>query len=1011
MIRIVAILLFISAYITTPAQQARQYSFSHFTTADGLSSNFINSIIQDKEGYIWIATVNGLQRYDGNKFLTIKKQLGKAGSLPADNVLVLFKDRKDRIWISCATNAVGIFDTRKLIFTEAPVESRKEMPFYSGKYFFEDLNGDLLLHDYGTLYKYDEGAKRFFPANELIPHPKDWKLSKFIVDAREKKYWMCGDSGIALYDPHTKNLSYRGNNRDRNPIIERVTETNVFAIFMKDNSLLYAAWPPFSGHPFLYRIDKAINLKREFLLSKNIKVGYHEISGFLQQKSGRTWIYGKPLLIEWVDGTQPFLQVPNEYRNEQSIKFDQLFAAYEDKELNVWLATDNGVFLFNPDAQVFTAYNLVRPGTPAQEGPVQAMAEMKDGSFFVGCWGLGIYLFDKHLEPLALPSSLASYQNSSIWDMNVSGQNGELWMSLQPGGVIVYNPETKKSIYHQPLLFNKKTIRQVEEDGDGNMWLGAQDGKLFKWDRKKSGGDPRKGYELVLQTGQVQKLHIDPKGYLWIATLEQGLLQVDTRTHKIVRTITNRDRQGYSLFNNSPTDMTQYDDTTMIVTAGCINVIHTNTGKIDFFGVEQGLPSNTALSVQKDNKGILWVGMLNGLCRLNLVKGITTFFNRRDGIPYDNFSGAGVEKLADGRIVFYTDHNFLVFDPSHFFQTAKPAKPVITTLALGSKSLSLDSLRKEGAIDLRYDNTSLSFEFSSLSFIKQKKYHYYYKLEGVDEDWVYLDNDSRAIYNYLPPGKYFFKVKSENADGLMSEETVSLPIIVTPPAWRTWWFYSLVILILGFGLFIIDRERLKRIRSLQQVRTQIAGNLHQEVETTLGNINVLSEIAKIRAGTNVEQSKDFIDQISKKSRNMMDAMDDVLWSINPENDSMGKTVLRIKEFTEGLRTTNGIDIDLIVDKKVHGMRLNMVLRHELFFFYKEAIRFLINNHSCEQIFVHLTQKGSVFKMEFLSECGDDMEYFKSSFCEATAARVSIIKGVLDITTDRKSMSVVLSVPV
>src|SRR5438128_11956120 len=142
------------------------------------------------------------------------------------------------------------------------------------------------------------------------------------------------------------------------------------------------------------------------------------------------------------------------------------------------------------------------------------------------------------------------------------------------------------------------------------------------------------------------------------------------------------------------------------------------------------------------------------------------------------------------------------------------------------------------------------------------------------------------------------------------------------------------------------------------MRNQIGINLHDEVSTVLGNINVLSEIAKIKADKNIEQSKDFIDQISYKSGQMMEALDDMLWSIDPENDSMRKTILRIKEITDGIRSENNVDIDLLVDNKVEALELDMRLRHEIFFYYKEALNFVVHNVKCTQLFVNFKKLRS-----------------------------------------------------
>jgi glucose-6-phosphate-specific signal transduction histidine kinase len=252
-------------------------------------------------------------------------------------------------------------------------------------------------------------------------------------------------------------------------------------------------------------------------------------------------------------------------------------------------------------------------------------------------------------------------------------------------------------------------------------------------------------------------------------------------------------------------------------------------------------------------------------------------------------------------------------------------------------------------------------------------------------------------------------VRSENADGLTSDAAFSIPITVRPPLWQTWWFYALMILIGAFGLYLIDQERLRRLHSLQQVRTQIAGNLHQEVETTLSDIHVLSEIAKIRAGADIEQSKDFIDQISHKSRGMMEAMDDVLWSIDPANDSMHQTLMRIREFTDGIKSNHTMDIDLIVDRKVERLALRMVLRHELFFFYKESLQFLLANVICDQVFINLKLKGGMLLLEIITSCEEDVPDFGARYRETIGARVQNMNGLLEMTTDHSNLSIVLRV--
>ncbi len=1012
LVRLILLSFFLFSFVGTGfTQHAKQYSFRHFSVSNGLASNTVSAAVQDGDGYIWIATVNGLQRYDGNSFLTFRANDKDPSSLPSTRIIALFIDRKKKLWVLGDNFRIGTFDTRKFVFREVPITDKKNL--FPPIQFLELPTGELLLKAHGLLYLYKEADNQFIPANQLFPLPDKWLLHNISWDAFRKKYWITSDSGLVQFDPITKHSNYRGHNIDKDPIIEMFKDRTHTAYVFTDaaGNVAFMSWPPTTGTPTILRYNNKSARKEAFTLIPQLS--YHEINGFLQQRNGRLWVYGMPFFMEWTDENQPFSPLVGENLDEPRIKYDYAYHAFEDRESNIWISTDNGVYVFNPEAQIFNTYGLLRPKDKApKEKPVTAVTQLKDGKIFIGAWGSGgLYCYDNDFKPLPLPSAFSERAKTyTVWDMGINSKNKALWITLQSGGVVVYDPKANKVTELYPDVFGKSTIRQVDDDTLGNMWFGTQNGKLIKWDYIKSGGDPSKGYELVHQANSlILKVHYDYKGFIWVGTEGEGLLKIDTRTNQIVKRFTQESPPGERLFDNSPSDMTYYDDSTLIVTAGCINIVNTKTNTISYLGVADGLPSNTAASVENDSKGILWVGMTNGICRVNLQKKLISYYDRRDGIAYDKFSKTGVQELLDGRLVFFTEHNFLVFDPAAFGQRNRPAKPYLTSFRLGGKPLSIDSLLKARRVTLNYDNTSIGIDFSALSYLQQTKVHYYYMLENLDKDWIHSDKPMEVVYNYLPPGNYVFKVKSENADGMTGPEMASLPIIVRAPFWNTWWFYGLVILLIITILYIIDKERLNKRASIRQMRREIAGNLHSEISKTLSNINVLSEMAKIKADKNIEQSKEFIGQISSKSRYMMEAMDDMLWSIDPQNDSMKKTMLRIKELTDGMRSSYDVDIDLIVDHKVQTLELDMKLRHEIFFFYKESMTFLLDHTSCSQIFVNINQVKTKMLIEILSEC-QMTEDFKSRFQKMIARRAEALSGTVDVIADSRSFSVVLYLP-
>ena len=1009
--RVVSFLVLLFIFSSSSAQQARQYSFRHFTVMNGLASDMISDVVQDADGYIWISGVNGLQRYDGNSFITFRYQQTKKGSLPNMGVQAMYVDKKGRLWLSFDHNHVGIFNTKTFLYQAIPLPKDTNIIF-SGQIFFETVNGELLLvRNSRSVVKYDEKRQMFLAADDLFPLPKKWHPNKICWDDLRKRYWLSCDSGLVQFNPANGHVNYRGHNIDKDPVIAAFESQRAPAFVQNDadGNIFFYYWVPTEVFAVIsrYNRSKAVVEKSNLYFTLGM---YHEIQNYLVQRNGRMWFYGTPFFAEWERSGNTFIPLNNQRAADGALSFDNVMHAYEDRESNIWMATDNGVYVFNPDNQVFNSYDLIKPGEKKVTfADVNGVAEIGD-KLLVGCWGAGLFCYDKKLNPAKLPNGL-SQKYMSIWDMAVHSRTNQLWICEQGGVLDIYDQKTDRLKSIQPEIFQKSTIRQIDEDTSGNLWFGTQNGRLIKWDYKKSGGDPEKGYEFVYQTGRILKVHYDYQGFIWVGTLGRGLLKFDAKTLRLVKTFTKEGKHGESIFDNTPCDVSYYNDSTLLVTAGCLNIINTKTNKISFFSTEDGLPSNTCQSIQRDKIGTIWIGMINGLCRLNLEKKVTSYYDKRDGINNDRFSTTGIDHLSDGKIIVFTDHNFMIFDPKNFGQQKMPPRPFITSLKLSEELLSMDSLSKEKRVVLPYDNTSIAVGFSALRYFQQQKTHYFYLLEGVDRDWVHVDRPIEAIYNSLAPGDYTFKVRSENADGMLSEEVASIFIAVRPPFWKTWWFLSMVGLLAILILFVIDKERVKRRESLANVRRQIRANLKDEVSTTLNNINVLSEIAKIKADKNLVQAKEFIDQISEKSRYMDEVLEDTLWSIDPSNDSMKKFILRIRELTEALKSLHEVDIDLIVDNKVQSMELDMKLRYELLFFYKEAMSFIIQNMHCDQLFVNINKTRSKLYIEILSECGTRDDNFESEFENAVSKRVNALPATLDVLSDGKSFSTVLYVNV
>jgi signal transduction histidine kinase len=405
---------------------------------------------------------------------------------------------------------------------------------------------------------------------------------------------------------------------------------------------------------------------------------------------------------------------------------------------------------------------------------------------------------------------------------------------------------------------------------------------------------------------------------------------------------------------------------------------------------------------------MLWLSTTSGIYKVNMRTENFTHFDVTDGISDNQFTLASSIVLPDNRIIFGSSQ-MVAFDPLAVETIDSIGTVKITDFLVRSSSLLVDSIMKLKELVLEAGDNSIEIEFSTLGFSPSHN-RIKYRLEGIDREWKYADNANRAVYSYLPPDHYTFLITSENADGEESGNISTLYFTVEAHFWQTWWFYGLLLLLVATVIYWLDSERMKRKADLQNMRENIAGNLHDQINTALGNINILSEMAKRKAGIDPEKSKDYIEQIHSKSENMMTAMDDMLWSIDPGNDSMQKTLERIRQFTEALESEKGIETELWVDQNVTTVSLNMKLRYEAFQLLKEVLNSLDEDGKCK---VHVGLENG--KLEFIIQYENEMGNMEAISCLNQKVdmqkRLHAAGAELDIQVHRHSSLVELQIPV
>ena len=1007
-------LLFFSAAI---AQLPAQYSFTNYNSESGLLSNQVNTVVQDAEGFFWIGTTDGLQRFDGIRYKNFRHKENDPVSIPSNPVWQLLPGKENQLWVLLADGKVGIFNTQNFVFKTVKATFKKPVsPNTFVKRLIADDQGNIFYIIGGSeVITWDEKVNEFSYTHNFFKQKEEWNIIDFIKETGTNKYVISIDGGgLAVYDKATGNLSYKGSNKENDSLIEHYNITeNYDRLYIDRQQRLWSISP--GSYPIIHCYDLKLNqpVLEQAELHSIIKT-QHEIKGFFQQQDGTVWVNGLQVFAKYVEAEKKFQVVNNGYINDHSIEYEMLHCLYEDREKNIWAGTDNnGLYRFNPATTFFSGIKHInnKSGKPGS-GRSMSFIYTRWGTILAGTWGDGLYQYDSNFNQLPLNiKGIKTDATPYVWSMYASHDSNTIWMASQPG-IYALNQANRSAKFYNPPLLEKSIVKQIAEDKNGNLWLGTDNKGVFKWTATKGTRQWNDGVApfAAIQGMPVNKITIDGKGLVWIATPEEGVYVIDPNTDTIITHFILNGDKGKKLPERGASGVVEYDDSTMVITTATRIVLYNrNIKKSSVVGTAETI-SGFITAAEIDKQGYLWVTSTTGLYRVNIHKKIFVKFNRKDGINNEHFIQSASRVLPNGKMLFGTTNDFVLFDPAAIKIHLLFPEIKITDLKVMNNPLRVDSIMRLKETELDYNDNSLTIEFSPLLY--NAAYLIKYKLEPLDKDWKIADKNFQAIYNYLPPGTYSFLLKTMDEEGNESTQVKQLQIKVNPPFWKSWWFFSLFALAIGALLFWLDKERMRRKEAIHKMRADIAVNLHQDVNTALSNINILSEMSKLKAVKEPGKSIEFIEQIHTRSQNMMIAMDNMLWGINPDNDSMTKAIERTREHIDGLINRYAVKIDLLVDKKVEALKLNMKLKQDVVWFFKNGAANIVRSGASDvAIHIGYNKPNLIYNIEFDNTAINTQQLNNLLQRQELADKIAAVKGTINMQVHTSRSRIELTIPV
>jgi ligand-binding sensor domain-containing protein/two-component sensor histidine kinase len=945
------------------AAQTHDIVYTHFSRSNYLSTNQVNYILQDKNGFRWFATSNGLQCFDGNRWLWFKQEKNATGSLPNNSLLGLLEDDYKRFWI-LSVSGVCIMNRNTFQFTNIPVEREEQDEFRDLRSLVQLKDGNIwLTSTHGSLYRYNEQQQKFIAEKEIFP--KHTYLIYQIAYDSTNRYWLGTDQGLVVYDTKQKTVYTPQYNPPGITILK--TDPAQKKIFTLSINHLDQLWFSASDIHTCYDLNKN-NIPFCDSISK-----VWGILGYTTDRQGTTWGYGTTVArMNLATGRMDLIQkTPN---SQSGINFNSASHFIEDDEHNYWIATSNGVYVYNRFYQQFFLHTIKNntDGEVISSPVIAGFIELADKSILVLSAGNEknmLYHFDEKLNQLPsvyyLNTILKKDESVNLY-CGLTDKNGTIWIGSNFGLLKLW-PETGRIEIIKDSTLSGTSIMSITEDKDGNLWMGSFNHEIFK---REAASGKIISIQLPQPAGKVLDnmycLWYDGKQSLWAGTSLSGLLKINTHNNNFEKQYLPQAGNHQALPTRRIHDIieTSFNELMMATPMGIV-IMNRSNETFRLLTTGDGLPDNNIHSLIKGEKRTVWVVSNNGISKLNLNDMRITSYGIAEGLTNDLlFKHNEKLQISDGRILIGHNKGFTVFNPAKLANESVPEDVKITGVKLFDRYLNTDSIiHSKGGMELSYRQNFITIEFSNMSFLYRDKLEYYYQLENMDDDWVKAGEKLQATYNYVPGGHYMFRVKCKTKDGIPSEKITALHVHIEPPFWKQKRFFLLCVLLAGGIAYSIWRTKERRRIETETVRSRIARDLHDDMGSTLSTINILSEMAKKKIDKDSGAAKTYIEQIGDNSNRIMESMDDIVWSIDPANDNMEHIVSRMREFAGNLLEAKGISYTFKEDERIKHMNLALGKRHDFFMIFKEAVNNLAKYSSCTEAAITISLKKNKLVMQ------------------------------------------------
>lgn len=943
--------------------QQTEFAFKNFSINEGLSQNSVIDIAEDSTGFMWFATQDGLNRFDGTNFIVFPVAFDDFTS-PDNSRLGKILISGMELWQIRKGGKISVLD----LYTHnlKDIDSIQGVALHPASYFYIDSAGNKWV---GTL---NDGVQ-FFNSQNILSNYSQSNTAPFkIIDDRVNMIfednrgfiWILTRNGITKLDDGTTKDFQKGK--------------NTFAMTQAGDGTL---WVGTLGDGLYYKTSNSEEFQHFRGYANNVFPDRLVIHSIHADKNYRIWVgtYGNGIyLINTKTETLNHL-VPDR-ENPFSISFQDVISLKEDKNGGIWIGTDGGgVDYYNRQFNNFKSKRIQNVDPDISIEQLRAIVTDEEGVVWMGTSGQGVTKFEIatnkfetfHLKPFR--DGISNYDRVVSLDI---GPSGDLWIGTQGNGLLVMDRKSKKikKWFNTDAASLKEKIPgnfiwKISRLNDQKMLLANGEAGIVLFDKENGVVKqflPKKDKNRSDEYVNVQTFYKMNDSLIAVGFEQKGVQILNIYSgefvplkNKIINATLNEETGVKSIFYSK--------GWLWIGTAGKgILVTNIRNGKTYLLQDKNILPNNMIYSILPEKEGTVWVSSNKGIFRIDYIHNSEKFavqqilpFTVADGLQSNEFNTGAYHKAKDGTIYFGGISGLTYFDPEEVEINYQVHPIVLTGAMLGNQEYKGDTvITYKNRLDLRYLQNSISFNYISLDYVSPGNMQYQYILEGYDDNWVNAQNRNYTAYTNLLPDQYVFKVRETENSSMSAPLSSSIIINIATPFYMNFWFIFFVLGSTAILIYALHRYRVNQHLRVQKVKNLISADLHDDLGARLTNIQYHAALFKHKLSLEPENAE-ILDGIEVEVEESAKALDEIVWNIKIKDGNLEEVVAKMRHYA-GEVLENDYQFQVEVDAEFKKKRMSMQKRREIFLVFKELLNNIRKHAHATRVKIRFSVKNGMF---------------------------------------------------